>query len=129
MWLVILGLAGAVIAEIVRWIDVRSLPPGSKVRDDAVRHGKLDVVAALWFAISLVARRAHLSDLASGTPISAMIASALGLVVLLPSVWLGYVSVFSRGAQVASSDQLPLGDAHPAHPATAAARRRHRAGG
>jgi uncharacterized membrane protein len=127
MWLVTIGLVGGVVAAIVGWLDQRRLPAAHRGR--AHVHATLNLAVIGLFAASLAVRRSRLSDLVSGSPAWAIAFSAVALVVLAASSWLGNALAFSSRGPVTSAgaderaERCDRDPGLPVHPAVAAARR------
>lgn len=100
MWLVIIGLAGAVSAAAVGLIDFMSLSAGSSARASAVAHLRAGCTAIGLFAASLAIRRTHLDDLSGGTPVLAFVFSVAGMGALGVSASLGNRLVFTMASRV-----------------------------
>jgi uncharacterized membrane protein len=97
-WLIGIGIAGAIIAGIVGAVDLSTLAHRTRARTVALTHMALNLTVIALFLISLVIR---LSDGADDVNAVAVIISAVALVLLMASGWLGGELSYRYGVRVA----------------------------
>ena len=89
------GIAGALLAAIPGLIDLLSLPQGP-IKSTAIKHMSLNLVIVALYVINAWMRHSKPEDLK--VP---MVMSAVAIVMLLVSGWLGGKMVFEAGVGVA----------------------------
>lgn len=115
-WLVIIGLAGAVVAALFGLLDLLTIPTDTKAFRIGLIHLALNVAVLALLAVSLALRSGHLDDV-DGTPVGAIILTAIGLAVLGVSGWLGGMLSYHFGVRVAfeTTQEEGFRRLHPDH--------------
>lgn len=88
------GIAGALLAALPGLVDLLSLPPGP-VKSTAIKHMAINLTVVALYVFNAWKRNATPADL--GLP---MVLSAVSIVLLLISGWLGGKMVFEAGVGV-----------------------------
>ena len=99
-WLVCLGLAGAVAAAMLGFLDLFAIPSGTRAFRTGLLHMALNLTVVVVFAGSLLARRDRLQQ-PDGVPVGLIAVSAVALAVLAVSGWLGGKLAYRYGVRVA----------------------------
>lgn len=119
VWLSAIGVVSGLVAAVFGFVDFQRLTKGTVAHATAVRHMVLMDVVLVCFVIGFFLRRADSEQYLDGTPISALVLSAIGVAVLLVGGWIGGRLAYTHGVRVVDeSDQLP---AHRIAPAPTAA--------
>lgn len=106
-WLAVIGVVSGVVAAFFGVLDFLRIAPGTKARQVATLHLVLMDVVVLLFVVSFILRRADSTQYLTGTPVPAMVLSAVGVAVMVVGAWLGSTLVFSYGVRVVDDeDQL-----------------------
>src|SRR3954463_12679118 len=85
-WLVGIGIVGALVAAIFGFLDLLTIPRGTRAFTTAITHMALNLTVVVLFAIDFVLRRSHLGD-ADGTPTGPLALSVVALLLLGASGW------------------------------------------
>jgi uncharacterized membrane protein len=108
VWLSAIGIVSAIVASLFGFLDFRRLTSGTRAHAVAVRHMVLMDVVLVCFIVGFFIRRADETQYLDGTPVAALVLSAVGVAVLVVGGWLGGRLAFSFGSRVADEqDQLP----------------------
>lgn len=108
VWLSAIGIVSALAASLFGFLDFRRLTAGTRAHAAAVRHMILMDVVLLCFIVGFFIRRADSTEYLDGTPVPALVLSAVGVAVLVVGGWLGGKLAYSFGSRVADEqDQLP----------------------
>ena len=99
-WLVVIGIVGAAVAAVFGLLDLLTIPRRTRAFQVGLTHLILNIVVLALFAISLLLRSDHLDDF-DGTPVSAIVLTAIALAVLGVSGWLGGMLAYRFGVRVA----------------------------
>ncbi|MFP3467472.1 DUF2231 domain-containing protein [Leifsonia sp. SIMBA_070] len=97
LWLVIIGVIGALLAAVFGLMDFSQLPAGTKVRRTAVWHLAFNSTAIVLFVVSAIVRAGNPDDPSVGGFILALI----GIVVVGVSGFLGGELAYRHGVRVA----------------------------
>ena len=99
-WLICLGLAGAVAAAMLGFLDLFAIPSGTRAFRTGLLHMALNLTVVVVFAGSLLPRRDRLEQ-PDGVPVGLIAVSAVALAVLAVSGWLGGKLAYRYGVRVA----------------------------
>jgi uncharacterized membrane protein len=99
-WLICLGLAGAVAAAMLGFLDLFAIPTGTRAFRTGLLHMALNLTVVIVFAGSLLLRRDRLEQ-PDGVPVGLIAVSAVALAVLAVSGWLGGKLAYRYGVRVA----------------------------
>lgn len=106
-WLAALGIVSALVASVFGFLDYRRLTKGTRAHSIATRHLVLMDIVILCFVGGFFIRRADPDQYLDGTPVAAVVLSAVGVLVLCVGGWLGGKLSYSYGVRVADEqDQL-----------------------
>lgn len=97
-WLIGIGIVGAIIASIVGAVDLSTLSHRTRARTVALTHMAINLTVIALFLISLVIR---LSDGTDEISAIAVIISAVAILLLMGSGWLGGELAYRYGVRVA----------------------------
>lgn len=97
-WLIGIGIVGAIIASIVGAVDLSTLAHRTRARTVALTHMAINLTVIALFLISLVIR---LSDGVDAISTIAVIISAVAILLLMASGWLGGELAYRYGVRVA----------------------------
>lgn len=97
-WLIGIGIAGAIIAGIVGAVDLSTLAHRTRARTVALTHMAINLTVIALFLISLVIR---LSDGVDDISAIAVIISAVAILLMMASSWLGGELAYRYGVRVA----------------------------
>jgi len=100
VWLSAIGIVSGVVAAAFGLMDFRRLTTGTRAHATAVRHMVLMDVVLVCFVLGFFVRRADSTQYLDGTPILALVLSAVGVVVLLVGGWFGGRLSYSYGVRV-----------------------------
>jgi uncharacterized membrane protein len=106
VWLIGIGIVGAVLAAIVGLMDLAGLRPGTKARKIALTHMAINLTVTVLFALSLGIRLAADYDDAS---VAGIVVSVLGLLLLGISGFLGGELAYRYGVRVADEETQRTG--------------------
>lgn len=107
VWLSAIGIVSALVASLFGFLDFRRLTAGTRAHAVAVRHMILMDVVLVCFIVGFFIRRADSTEYLDGTPMAALVLSAVGVAVLVVGGWLGGKLAYSFGTRVADEqDQL-----------------------
>jgi uncharacterized membrane protein len=98
-WLIGLGVVGAVVAAVFGLIDWSTIPPRTVARRIGLQHLVLNVALIAAFTVSFFVRQSQ--DVAEPTAPGLIALSAVALVVLGVSGWLGAALAYRYGVRVA----------------------------
>jgi uncharacterized membrane protein len=98
-WLIGIGIAGALLAAVLGLLDLFTIPRGTKAWRTGLIHAALNDVVLVCFAVGFYIRRE--SNFADGTSTGLMVLSAVALVLLAVSGWLGGKLAYRWGVRVA----------------------------
>lgn len=108
LWLSVIGIVSGLVAAAFGLMDFRRLTPGTPAHATAVRHMVLMDVVLLCFVVGFFVRRADSTQFLDGTPVLALVLSAVGVAVLLVGGWFGGRLSYSYGVRVKDeTDQIP----------------------
>lgn len=99
-WLIALGIAGALVAASLGFLDLLAIPPGTPAFRTGLLHAGLNVTAIVLFAGSLALRQGDL-DAPDGTPVGPLTLSVAALAVLGSAGWIGGKLAYHYGVRVA----------------------------
>jgi uncharacterized membrane protein len=97
-WLIGAGILGAILAAAFGLLDLLAIPRGTPAFRTGLIHMGLNLTVVVLFAISFALRRAHLDE--ADATITAVIVSAVALVILGVSGWLGGKLTYRYGIRV-----------------------------
>lgn len=101
-WLIGVGVVGAVLAAVFGLMDLLTIPRGTKAFATAMTHMSLNLVAVVLFATSFAVRRGELDE--SSVRALPLILSAVALVLVAVSGWLGGHLAYRYGVRVADEE-------------------------
>jgi len=81
------------------FLDLFAIPTRTRAFRTAVLHMSINLVVVALFAVGFALRHSHLHD-ADGTPVSLIVVSAIALVLLGASGWLGGKLTYRYGVRV-----------------------------
>ena len=99
LWLIIIGIIGALAAAIFGFLDLLAIPAKTKAQRIGLVHMALNLVVVALQAIGFVGRRGHLHDVA-GVPVGFIVLSGVALALLGASGWLGGKLAYRYGVRV-----------------------------
>ncbi|MEU4392170.1 DUF2231 domain-containing protein [Kribbella sp. NPDC023855] len=100
-WLILIGLAGAVMAGAVGLLDLLNIPRGTPAFRTGVTHMCLNLTAIVLFVVGLFVRAAN--DIEETTVVG-FILSLVALSILGASGWLGGKLAYHYGVRVATEE-------------------------
>jgi uncharacterized membrane protein len=106
IWLIGIGLVGAVLAATVGFLDLSRLDSGTKARKIALTHMAINLSAMALFAVSLVVRLNAGSDEVS---VAGFVISLVALLLLGVSGFLGGELAYRYGVRVADEETQRTG--------------------
>jgi uncharacterized membrane protein len=98
-WLVGIGIAGALAAALLGFLDLFAIPTGTRAFRTGLTHLALNLAVVVLFAIGLALRHGHLHD-PSGTPVGLIVLAGVSLALLGASGWLGGKLTYRYGVRV-----------------------------
>lgn len=98
-WLLLVGVAGALAAGLIGFLDLVVIPTGTRAFRTVLLHVTLVLLATAVFAVDALIRRD--ADPSAGTALGPLALSVCGLVILLAGGFLGGALVFRYGVRVA----------------------------
>lgn len=98
-WLIGVGILGAVAAALFGLLDLLAIPRGTPAFRTGLTHMALNLTVVGLYAISFALRRDHLDE--GDVTIAAFVCSAVALVILGVSGWLGGKLAYHYGVRVA----------------------------
>jgi len=101
-WLIVIGIAGAVAAGVVGTIDLLGVARRTRAFRTGITHLLLNDVILVPFLVSAVVRRGETSTEPTELPLLGM--SAVALVLLLVSGWLGGELAYRYGVRTAAEE-------------------------
>jgi uncharacterized membrane protein len=102
LWLVVIGVIGAVLAAVFGLLDFSKIARGTKVHRTALAHLSLNTAATVLFAISIPVRAA-----ADGPSVGGFVLSLIGYLIVGLSGFLGGELAYRHGVRVADeTDQV-----------------------
>jgi uncharacterized membrane protein len=101
LWLIAIGVLGALAAAGVGMLDLLVIPAGTPARRTGLLHAGLNVAVTVTFAANF-AWRSGLGGGAGPTPPGQLVLSAVGLLGLIASGYLGGKLAYSYGVRVAA---------------------------
>jgi uncharacterized membrane protein len=101
MWLVGIGVLGALLAAVFGLLDLSILTPGTKARRIALTHMALNITAVVLFAISFLVRLYAAPDQPAGF---AFVLALLGFAAVGASGFLGGELTYRYGVRVADEE-------------------------
>jgi uncharacterized membrane protein len=107
MWLVGIGVVGAVVAAVFGLLDLSILTPGTKARRIALTHMALNIAAVVLFAVSFLLRLNGPSD---EPAVAGFVVALLGYAAVGASGFLGGELTYRHGVRVA--DEETQAEAH-----------------
>lgn len=99
LWLIGLGIVGALVAAIWGILDLLTIPTGTAARATGIRHMTLNLVVVALYAINFLLRRGDARDAAVET--LPLVLSLFALALLGASGWLGGKLAYRYGIRVA----------------------------
>ena len=99
LWLIGLGILGALAAAIWGFMDLLAIPSGTTARATAIRHMTLNLVVVALYAVNFMMRRGSPRDAAVETV--PLLLSLVALALLSASGWLGGKLAYRYGVRVA----------------------------
>ena len=109
-WLIGIGILGALAAAVFGFLDLLAIPRGTVAFRTGLTHMALNLVIVVLFAVSFALRRGHLDE--ADVTIPAFTLSAVALVLLAVSGWLGGKLAYRYGVRVA--DETTQADGYAA---------------
>jgi uncharacterized membrane protein len=103
LWLLGIGVLGALAAASVGTLDLLAIPAGTQARRTAVTHALLNLTATVIFACGFAWRFSGRDQL-TATPVGQLALSVTGLVALTAAGYLGGKLAYHFGVRVASED-------------------------
>jgi len=97
-WLIGIGIVGALLAAVVGFLDLMTIPQRTKAHRTALTHMTLNVVVVVLYAVNLGLRQAEDGDATSTVP---LVLSLIALGILGASGWLGGKLSYRYGVRVA----------------------------
>jgi uncharacterized membrane protein len=97
LWLVIIGIIGAVIAAVFGLLDFSQLPSGTKVRRTGLMHLGFNTLATILFVVSAIVRSGDPDD----PSVAGFIFALIGILVVGVSGFLGGELAYRHGVRVA----------------------------
>jgi uncharacterized membrane protein len=98
-WLVGIGIVGALVAAVFGFLDLFAIPTRTKAFRTGLLHMSLNLLVVVAFAVDFALRHSHIHDHA-GTPPGLIVLSAVALLVLSVSGWLGGKLTYRYGVRV-----------------------------
>lgn len=98
-WLIVVGLAGAVLAALFGLLDLMTIPSGTRAAGTALTHLALNTVVLVLFAVNAILRWSDGRDEVTGTHLALTVIALLALGV---SGWLGGKLSYHYGVRVAA---------------------------
>jgi uncharacterized membrane protein len=115
LWLIAIGLIGALAAAAIGVLDLFALPERTKARRTAVIHACLNLAVTAAYAAGFAWR--YKMGHPAPVPVAQIVLSVVSLVVLTVSGFLGGKLTFRYGVRVADEGTQAEGYAGPAEPA------------
>ena len=109
-WLIAAGILGAIAAAVFGLLDLLAIPRGTPAFRTGLTHMALNLTVVALFAVSFALRRGHL-DQADAT-VGAVVLSAVALVILAVSGWLGGKLAYRYGVRVVDEGTQAEGYTH-----------------
>ena len=100
-WLIAIGVIGALAAAVLGLLDLLAIPRGTKAFRTGLTHMALNLVVVALFVINFAVRAAGGYDRPAAATV---VLSAVALVVLGASGWLGGKLAYHYGVRVAAED-------------------------
>lgn len=97
-WLVAIGVVGAVIAAVLGFLDLLTIPNGTPAQRTALTHMALNTTVLVLFVVSFFLRSGRTDDEAN---VGLLLLSIVALVLLAVSGWLGGKLAYHYGVRVA----------------------------
>lgn len=110
-WLLLIGVAGALAAGLIGFLDLVVIPTGTRAFRTVLLHVTLTLLATAVFAVDALIRRN--ADTDTATAVGPLALSIGGLVILLAGGFLGGALVFRYGVRVAEERHQIDGYAAP----------------
>ena len=105
LWLIGLGLVGAVAAAMLGFLDLFAIPTGTRAFRTGLLHMSLNLAVVAIYVAAFLLRRGRLEQ-PDGVPVGLLVLSAVALGMLTVSGWLGGQLAYRYGVRVADeSDQ------------------------
>ena len=98
LWLIGIGIAGALAAALFGLLDLSTIPRGTKAFKTGITHMSLNLVAVGLFAVDFAIRYAHGT---TSVPTSGFVLSVVAVAILGASGWLGGKLAYHYGVRVA----------------------------
>lgn len=111
VWLSAIGIVTGLFASIFGLLDYRRLTGGTPAHKVATTHMLSMGAVLLCFVVGFFFRRADPEQYLDGTPIPALVLSAIGVVVLVVGGWLGGRLAYGFGVRVADEEDQLAGHA------------------
>ena len=108
LWLIGLGVLGALAAALLGFLDLMAIPPGTRVFRIGLLHAGANLTATTLFVVGFLLRRSHL-DGAGGVPLPLIVLSVVAVLVLGGGGFLGGELAYRYGVRVAGEDTQVLG--------------------
>jgi uncharacterized membrane protein len=103
-WLIAIGLVGALAAAVFGLLDLLTIPRGTKAFSTGLTHLALNLVVVVLFAVNFLLRRDDPGSNLDGVPTGKIVLSAIALVILGVSGWLGGQLAYRYGVRVADEE-------------------------
>jgi uncharacterized membrane protein len=110
-WLIGVGIVGAIAAASFGLLDLLAIPRGTRAFRTGLTHMALNLTVVGLYAVSFALRRGHLDN--ADVTIPAFVCSAVALVILGVSGWLGGKLAYSYGVRVADEETQADGYVNP----------------
>jgi uncharacterized membrane protein len=108
-WLIGIGVVGALVAAMFGFLDLLAIPTGTRAFRTALVHMTINLCVVAMFGIGFGLRHSHLTDI-DGVPPGLLALSAVALVALAVSGWLGGKLTYRYGVRVV--DEATQADAY-----------------
>ncbi|WP_040867892.1 DUF2231 domain-containing protein [Nocardia exalbida] len=109
-WLIAIGVLGALIAATIGFLDLLAIPTGTPAFRTGLLHMTLNLLVTVAYALGFVWRRG--ADLAVAVPAGPLALSAVSLVTLAISGYLGGKLAYRYGVRVADETTQAGGFTH-----------------
>jgi len=98
-WLIGIGIVGALVAAMFGFLDLLAIPTQTRAFRTGLLHMTLNLVIVVAFAVDFALRHSRLDE-PDGTPVGLIVLSAIALVALAVSGWLGGKLTYRYGVRV-----------------------------
>ncbi len=102
-WLIAIGIIGALLAAVFGLLDLVAIPRGTKAFRTGLIHMGLNLTVVVLFAAGFVLRLGPFEQ--APVPVVPVVVSAVALLLLLVSGWLGGKLAYTYGVRVVDEDE------------------------